>query len=146
MLYVRENPQLLIIQECIPVVCVPPTAVPVSRGAASVHAGIPPRCGPGDPLTRPSSSPLGVGLETPLARPLNLPPGCGSGDPPGQTPQAPPWVWVWRPAKHAGIPPPRDLQQGMLGYHLQSMLGYHPPCGQTDTCKNITFSNYVCGW
>ena len=21
----------------------------------------------------------------------------------------------------------------------------HPPCGQTDTCKNITFANYVCG-
>ena len=21
----------------------------------------------------------------------------------------------------------------------------HPPCGQTDTCKNITFANFVCG-
>ena len=21
-----------------------------------------------------------------------------------------------------------------------------PPCGQTHTCKNITFANYVCGW
>ena len=21
-----------------------------------------------------------------------------------------------------------------------------PPCGQTDTCKNITFANFVCGW
>ena len=20
-----------------------------------------------------------------------------------------------------------------------------PPCGQTDTCKNITFANFVCG-
>ena len=24
-------------------------------------------------------------------------------------------------------------------------LGYPPPHGQTDTCKNITFANYVCG-
>ena len=23
--------------------------------------------------------------------------------------------------------PPGDLLQGMLGYHLQCMLGYHPP-------------------
>ena len=37
--------------------------------------------------------PPAVGLETPLARPLNFPPGCGIGDTPG------------------------DLQ-GMLGYHL----------------------------
>ena len=64
-----------------------------------------PRCRPGDPLgvgleipwvwawrpPRPdtSTSPLGVGLETP----------------PGQTPQLPPWVLAWRPARHAGIPP-----------------------------------------
>ena len=78
--------------------------------SAPVHAGIPPwvwawippRYGPGDPL--------GVGLETPL--------GVGLETPPGQTPQLPPWVWAWRPARHAGIPPtPRDLLQGMLGYH-----------------------------
>ena len=23
--------------------------------------------------------------------------------------------------------------------------GKHPPCGQTDTCENITFANFVCG-
>ena len=62
--------------------------------SASVHAGIapgcgpgdPPECGPGDPPTwvwawRP---PLGVGLETP----------------PGQTPQFPIWVWAWRPSPY----------------------------------------------
>ena len=63
-----------------------------------VWAWRPPRCGPGDPpgcgprdpsRPDPSTSPLGVGLETP----------------PGQTPQLPPWVWAWRPARHAGIPP-----------------------------------------
>ena len=50
--------------------------------SASVHAGIPPR-------PDPSTSPLGVGLETPQ----------------GQTPQLPPWLCTWRPARHAGIPP-----------------------------------------
>ena len=121
----------------------------VLGGSASVHAGIPPgcvpgdprRCGPGDPLPsvglqtpqmwacrpprcgpgdppwvwawrppRPdhSTSTLGVGLETPQARPLSFPPGCGPEDPP----QLPPWVWAWRPAMHAGIP--------------------HTPCEQND--------------
>ena len=51
---------------------------------------LPPMCGPGDPP----------------ARPLNFPPGCGPGDPPSQTPQLPPRVWAWRPARHAGINPP----------------------------------------
>ena len=51
----------------------------------------PPRCGPGDPARPdPSTSLLGVGLETL----------------PGQTSQLPPWVWAWRPAMYAGISPP----------------------------------------
>ena len=24
--------------------------------------------------------------------------------------------------------------------------GRHPSCGQTDTCDNITFTNFACGW
>ena len=69
------------------------TAVAVSLGgSASVHVGIhnPPGCGPG------------------------YPPRCGPGDPPrcgpGQTPQPHPWVWAWRPARHAGIPPPETCR------------------------------------
>ena len=62
-------------QECIPVGCVPPAAVAVNRGSASVHAGI--------------HTPPCVGLETPL--------GVGLETPPGQTRQLPPWVWAWRP-------------------------------------------------
>ena len=55
-----------------------------------------------------------------------IPPGCGPGDPlPGQTPQVPPWVWAWKPAKHAGIPP----------------VGYHPPVNRMrDTCKKHNLS------
>ena len=70
-------------------------------------------------LTRsPSTSPLSVGLDQ---IPLNFPIGCGPGPDP---PQLPPWVWAFKPARHAGIPhPPGDWLQGMLGYHLQCMLG-----------------------
>ena len=55
-------------------------------------------------------TPLGVGLQTPppwvsACSPPPPPPRCGPGYPPGQTPQLPPWVWAWRPARHAGIPP-----------------------------------------
>ena len=48
---------------------------------------------------------LGVGLETPLARPLNFPPGCGPGDLQGMLgyPTHPRDL----PARHAGIPSPR---------------------------------------
>ena len=113
-------------QECIPGGCVPPAAVAICcrGGSASVHAGIPPRCGAGDLLWVLSwRPPLGVGLETPLgmgletpqvwawkppqARPLNFPLGCGPGDLQGML----------------GYPP--GYLQGMLGYHLQCMLGYH---------------------
>ena len=76
--------------------------------------------------------------------PRTRPPGAGTPSPQEQESpreQAP----LWRPAaRHAGMPPthptPGDLLQGMLGYYLQGMLGYHHPCGQTHTCKNITFA------
>ena len=62
--------------------------------------GDPPGCEPGDPSqARPLNFPLWCRPgDPPLARPLNFPPGCGPGN-----------------------------LQGMLGYHLQCMLRYHPP-------------------
>ena len=105
---------------------------------------LPPGCGPGDP-------PPGVGLETP----------------PGQTSQLPPWVWAWGPprsdpsASPLGVdletpqnrplnfPPgcgPGDLQ-GMLGYHLQCILG-HPPHEQNSwhtLLKILPCPNFVAG-
>ena len=78
-------------QECILVGCVPPAAVAVylGGGSASVH-----RCGPGTPpRPDPSTSPLGVGLETCKA--------CWD-----TTPWRPArHAWIL-PAMHAGIPPP----------------------------------------
>ena len=110
-------------------------------GSASVHAGIlPPMsawiplpgCGPGDPPPGcgPGDTPLGLGLEIPpTVVSLETPPRCGPGDPPSQTPPLSTWVWAWKPARHAGIPPPSSMWTEWL----------------TDMCKNITFANFVCG-
>ena len=95
-------------------------------GSASVHAGIDPRvwawrppsqislnfplgCGPGDPPGQiPLNFPLGVGLQTtPGHIPFNFPLACGPGDTALQPDplQLPPWMWAWKPARHAEIPP-----------------------------------------
>ena len=52
----------------------------------------------------------GCGPGDPLARPLNFLLGVGL-----------------ETCKACWDTPPGDLLQGMLGYHLQCMLGYHPP-------------------
>ena len=82
----------ILIQECIPVGCVPPAAVAVG-GSASVHAGV------HSPLPAVGlETSLGVGLETPPPdvglETTTPPPQCGPGTPLGQTPQLPPWVWA----------------------------------------------------
>ena len=72
----------------------------------------------------PSTSPLGVGLETPPSQiPLNFPLGCGPGNLQGMLGYHSPW----RPAaRHAGIPPAMHA-------------GLAPPLNRmTDRCKNIT--------
>ena len=143
------------IQECIPVGCVPPAAVAVTGGSPPQppRSRHPPQSRqlpwPDPPQlppwvwawTRsPSISPLAVGLDQ---IPLNFPLGCGPGDPPGHIPLN--FPLGCGPGNLQGMlgchPPPRwDLLQGMLGYHLQCMLGQHPPVNRiTDTCKNITF-------
>ena len=86
-------------------------------------SGEPPGCGPGDtphvwawrpPRPDSTTSPLGVGLEDHplLARPLNFPLGVG--------------LETCKACCDTTLP--GDLLQGMLGYHLQCMLGY-TPCG-----------------
>ena len=152
-------------QECISVGCVPSTTVTVCwRGGLHHSPGSrhPPRAGTNPmgagtppcqiPLnfpqwlwawTRsPSTSPLVVGLDQ---IPLNFPLGCVPGPDPPQLPpwlwawrppwpdppKLPPWVWVWKPARHAGIPPPKTCCKACWDA---------TSCGQTDTCKNVTFA------
>ena len=69
-----------------------------------------------------STSPLGVGLDQ---IPLNFPLRWGSGPDPPQLPLG---------CGPGGPPPVPDPPRTR-----------HPPCGQTHTCKNITFANFVCG-
>ena len=110
-------------QECIPLGCVPPAAVAMGGGVclsacSDTHT---PGCGPGaahtPPRPDPSTSPLDVGLEAPLARPLNFPPGCAPRN-------------LQSMLRYHTLP--RDLLQGQLGYYLQCMLGYHPHPEQND--------------
>ena len=55
------------------------------------------------------------------------------GDPRGQTLQPPSWVWAWKSPLPAPKPPPW-------------VWSWRPPPvdRMTDTCKNITFANFVC--
>ena len=140
-------------QECIPVGCVQPAAVAVWEGLPQCMLGSPlgvgletppPRCGPGDlpqlwawrpppscgpgnphpPQPDPSTSPLGVGLETccKACWDTTCNACCDTTSP-------------WRPAaRHAGIPP--AMHAGIPP----------PPLNRiTDTCKNITLSQLRCG-
>ena len=69
----------------------------------------------------PVDLPTGVAWRPPTGVGLEtlLPPsGCGPGDPPG-----------CGPGDHPGADSPQEKT----------------PRGQTDTCKNITFANFVCG-
>ena len=110
-------------QECIPVGCVLPAAVAICwGGSASVHTGIPPRCGPEDTPwvwawrppqgQTPQLPPLVCAWRSPPLQALTFPLGCGPGDLQG--------MLGYHPS------PSGDLQ-AMLGYHLQCMLGYHIP-------------------
>ena len=112
-------------QECIPVGCVPSAAVAVLGGVC-----------------------LSACWDTPQVWAWRHPPGCGPGDtPPGVGLETPPQVWAWRHPSVGLKTQPGDLLQGMLGYHLQCMLGYpNPPVNRiTDTCKNITLPKLRCG-
>ena len=95
-------------EECIPVGCVPSAAVAVCWGVSL------PQCMVGyTPQPDPSTSPLGMGLEIPLARPPNLPLGIGLETLPHQTPQLPLWVCAWRP-------PQTDPSTSPLGTALET--------------------------
>ena len=71
----------------------------------------------------PSTSPLGVGLETPQPDP----------------PKLPPWVWAWKPARHAGIPLPLETCcKACWDTTCNAYWDSTPLNRMTDRCKNIT--------
>ena len=48
------------------------------------------------------------------------------------------------PATHAPLPCMPPTMHALC--HAWPPCHAHSPCGQTDTCKNITFANFVCRW
>ena len=95
---------------------------------------------------------------TPSQIPLNFPLGCGPGpDPlnfpldygPGPDPSKfPPWVWAWKPARHAGIPPPWRPAARHAGIPPAMHAGIAPPTPVnriTDACENIALPQLRCG-
>ena len=64
-------------------------------------------------------------------------------DPPGQRPSGE------RPPSGQGptplTDPPTD-RDAPLRQRARSTTAPHPTHGQTDSCENITFANFVCGW
>ena len=108
------------------------------ESASARPLNLPPRYGPGaPPPARPLNLPLGYSPGDPPGQtpPPNLPLGIGLETLPQQTPQLPLWVWAWRP-------PQPDPSTSPLGMGLET-----PPADRMiDTCKKITFTNFVCGW
>ena len=99
---------------------------------------------------------------------------CWDTPPPPVWAWRPPWVWAWRPPLGCGDitpgvgleTPQPDPSTSPLGVGLETPLETCKacwditckacwdtpsppptphPCGQTGTCKNITFANVVCG-
>ena len=84
-------------------------------------------------------TPLDVGMETPMPDPSTSPLCVGLETPPGQTPQLPPRVWAWKPARHAGIPPPQTCCRACWDTTCNACWDTTPPVNRiTDMCKNIT--------
>ena len=118
------------------------------------------------PGTR-SHTPLGPGTPQVQTPPWTRNPPREQTPPWPDPPQLPPWMWAWRPLLWPDppkLPPlgvgletckacwdtttPPDLLQGMLGYHLQCMLGYQPPVDRildTRFWKYYLAPDFVCG-
>ena len=76
----------------------------------------------------------------------------------GLSPDTPtPWAWAWTPPPPGHGHPPGPESGHPPGLGLDTPLAGHVTCKAcwdtpppvdriTDTCKNITFANFVCGW
>ena len=172
--YLTET-EYTIKQECIPVGCVPPAHWPhlmektthapppeephTPLGAtmhaprATTHA--PPQSNHACPPSN-HACPPGATTYAPPEQPcMPIPPRATTHTPPEQ-PRMPPREQPCMPpqSSHA-CPPPKQPRMPPLGatMHTPPEQPHMPPeqprtpspCGQTDTCKNITFANFVCG-
>ena len=69
----------------------------------------------------------------------HMPPRSNHAHPPRATTHAPPGATTHAPLEQPHMPPRATT-------HAPQSNHACPPCGQTDTCKNITFANFICGW
>ena len=99
----------------------PPGATKPPR--ATMHAPPEQPCMP-SPLGATTHTPQAT-MHAPLEQPC-MPPQSSHACPPGSNHTCPP--------EQPHMSPPGATTHAPL-----------PPCGQTDTCKNITFANFVCG-
>ena len=134
-------------QECIPVGYIPPAHWPY---LVVSYACPPPRknhaCpSPERTMHAPQKKPCMPPLEKPRMPPQEQP-----HMPPGATmhaPQKKPCMPLL-PRKNTHAPPRKNhahIPPGATMHVPLSNHARHPLCGQTDTCKNITFANFLCG-
>ena len=152
MLFIIQNCDLFKKQECIPVGCVPPAhwpylvvshASPLATMYAPHHhtCPLPPRMPPLATMHAPPhhhTCPLPPCMSPATTHAPLLP--CMSPAQPPRMPSLPP---------HPPPPPPPRMPPHLHActpcHHAYPLPPRLSPCGQTDTCKNITFANFVCG-
>ena len=121
-------------QECIPVGCIPPTAVAVSP---AMH-----------PTLMHAPSPCYAHPMPYMPHAMHAPMPCMPHAMHAPMPSMPPFhacpMPCMPPAMHASLPCTPPAMHTPC--HACPTLPCMPPCGQTDTCENITFTNFVCGW
>ena len=97
-------------------------------------------------------APPGATMHTPPEQPC-MPPRSNHTCPPGATMHAPPGATMHTPLERPCMPPRATTHTPGATTHAPWEQPRTPPCeqprtpppGQTDTCKNITFANFVCG-
>ena len=139
----RTSIKNIIKQECIPVGCVPPAHwlyLVVSYARPRKKPPTPPKnhaCPPAKTMHAPPEQP-------------RMPPGSNHAPlrsnhaRPWEHPRMPPRATMHAPGSNLACPP----QEQPHTTPVHPTLGQPctpPQCGQTDTCKNITFANFVCG-
>ena len=91
-------------------------------------------------ITEGHTNPLGAGTPPEQAPPWEQAPPQEQAPPWTDPPELPPWVWAWKPARHAGIPTPLETCCKACWETTCNACWDSTPYEQTHTCKNITFA------